>query len=41
MKYNPAGEIINVTVSLVLGFVHEALLPLQQEFHITFVQVVS
>ncbi|XP_039975094.1 tectonic-1 isoform X3 [Xiphias gladius] len=38
MKYNRAGEIVNVTVSLVLGFVHEAALPLKQEFHITFVQ---
>ncbi|XP_075902747.1 tectonic-1-like [Nelusetta ayraudi] len=38
IKYNPAGEIVNVTLSLVLGFVHAALLPLQQEFHITFVQ---
>ncbi|GAA6234230.1 tectonic-1 [Lates japonicus] len=38
MKYNPAGEIMNVTVSLVLGFGHEAALPLKQEFHITFVQ---
>lgn len=41
MKYNPAGEIVNVTVSLVLGFVRGATLPLKQEFHITFVQVVS
>ncbi|XP_019934290.2 tectonic-1 isoform X2 [Paralichthys olivaceus] len=38
MKYNPAGEIVNVSVSLVLGFVREAALPLKQEFHITFVQ---
>ncbi|XP_044061569.1 tectonic-1 isoform X2 [Siniperca chuatsi] len=38
IKYNPAGEIVTVTVSLVLGFVHEAALPLEQEFHITFVQ---
>lgn len=41
MKYNPAGEIVNVTVSLVLGYVREAALFLEQEFHITFVQVVS
>lgn len=40
MKYNPAGEIVNVTVSLVLGFVREAALHLEQEFHVTFVQVV-
>ncbi|XP_076595988.1 tectonic-1 [Chaetodon auriga] len=38
IKYNPAGEIVNVTVSLVLGFIREAALPLEQEFHITFVQ---
>ncbi|XP_031733485.1 tectonic-1 isoform X1 [Anarrhichthys ocellatus] len=37
-KYNPAGEIVNVTVSLVLGFVREAALSLEQEFHITFFQ---
>ncbi|XP_034546051.1 tectonic-1-like isoform X2 [Notolabrus celidotus] len=38
MKYSPSGEIGNVTVSLVLGFVSEAALTLEQEFHITFVQ---
>ncbi|KAJ4945957.1 hypothetical protein JOQ06_023635 [Pogonophryne albipinna] len=38
MKYSPAGEIVNVSVSLVLGFVSEAELTLEQEFHITFVQ---
>uniref|UniRef100_A0A8D3AV46 Tectonic-1-3 domain-containing protein n=2 Tax=Scophthalmus maximus TaxID=52904 RepID=A0A8D3AV46_SCOMX len=38
MKYNPAGEIVNVNASLVLGFVRGAALPLKQEFHITFVQ---
>ncbi|KAM7000790.1 tectonic-1 [Tautogolabrus adspersus] len=38
MTYNPAGEILNVTVSLVLGFVNEAAWTLKQEFHITFVQ---
>ncbi|XP_071313644.1 tectonic-1-like isoform X3 [Trachinotus anak] len=32
------GEIVNVSVSLVLGFVREAALPLKQDFHITFVQ---
>lgn len=40
MKYNPAGDIVNVTVSLVLGFVREAALWLEQEFHIVFIQVV-
>ncbi|XP_040904647.1 tectonic-1-like isoform X2 [Toxotes jaculatrix] len=38
MKYSPAGEITNVTASLVLGFVRAATLPLRQEFQITFVQ---
>lgn len=41
IKYNTTGEIVTVTVSLVLGFVREAALTLEQEFHITFVQVVS
>lgn len=39
LKYNPAGEIVNATVSLVLGFVRDAAMSLQQEFHIKFVQV--
>uniref|UniRef100_A0A3Q3VKK7 Tectonic-1-3 domain-containing protein n=1 Tax=Mola mola TaxID=94237 RepID=A0A3Q3VKK7_MOLML len=38
IMYNPAGEIANVTLSVVLGFVREDALPLQQEFHIKFVQ---
>ncbi|KAI3352163.1 hypothetical protein L3Q82_020977 [Scortum barcoo] len=38
IKYNPTGEIVNVTVSLVLGFVREELLPLEQGFHVTFLQ---
>ncbi|KAM7417068.1 hypothetical protein PAMA_016938 [Pampus argenteus] len=38
MKYSPAGQIVSLMVSLVLGFVQEAALPLEQEFHITFVQ---
>ncbi|XP_029296843.1 tectonic-1 isoform X2 [Cottoperca gobio] len=38
MKYNPAGEIVNVSVSLLLGFVREGELSLEQKFHITFVQ---
>lgn len=41
MKYSPAGQIVSVMASLVLGFVGETALPLEQEFHITFVQVVS
>lgn len=38
LKYTPAGEIANVTLSLVIGFIGEAALPLQQEFQIAFVQ---
>uniref|UniRef100_A0A3B5A843 Tectonic family member 1 n=1 Tax=Stegastes partitus TaxID=144197 RepID=A0A3B5A843_9TELE len=38
MKYNPGGEIVNATASVVLGFVSEDMLPLEQEFHITYVQ---
>ncbi|XP_042349796.1 tectonic-1-like [Plectropomus leopardus] len=38
IRYNPAGEIVNASVSLVLGFIREAALTLQQEFHITFVK---
>uniref|UniRef100_UPI0037E71082 tectonic-1 n=1 Tax=Semicossyphus pulcher TaxID=241346 RepID=UPI0037E71082 len=38
MKYSPAGEIVNVSVSLVLGFVSDAVLNLEQEFHIMFLQ---
>lgn len=38
VKYSPAGEIVNVMLSLVIGFIHEAALPLQQEFQIAFVQ---
>lgn len=41
MTYNPAGEMVNVTVSVVLGFVSEGAVPLEQEFLVTFVQVVS
>ncbi|KAM4625944.1 tectonic-1 [Polymixia lowei] len=36
--YNPAGEIVNVTASLVLGTVRGDTLPMEQDFHITFVQ---
>lgn len=38
VKYNPAGEIVSVTVSLVLGFVQEAPLPLGQTFQIKYFQ---
>ncbi|CAB1451086.1 unnamed protein product [Pleuronectes platessa] len=38
MKYNPAGKIVNVSVSLILGFVRETALSLKQEFQITFLQ---
>jgi len=39
LKYNPAGEIVNVSASVVLGPVRGVLLTLEQEFSITFVQV--
>ncbi|KAG7248209.1 hypothetical protein CRUP_007082 [Coryphaenoides rupestris] len=39
LKYNPAGEIVNVSASLVLGPVRGVMLTLEQEFSITFVQV--
>lgn len=39
VKYSSAGEILNVKLSLVIGFIHESELPLQQEFQIAFFQV--
>lgn len=41
VSYSPEGQILNVSGSLVLGFVSEVDLPLKQEFQITFVQVQS
>ncbi|XP_028272264.1 tectonic-1-like [Parambassis ranga] len=38
IKYGPAGQIVNATVSLVLGFVREAMLPLEQHFRVMYVQ---
>ncbi|XP_034739153.1 tectonic-1 [Etheostoma cragini] len=38
IKYDPAGEVVNATVSLVLGFVRAAAPSLEQEFQITFAQ---
>lgn len=40
IKYNPQGKIENATVSVVLGFVTEAVLHLEQEFQVTYIQVV-
>ncbi|CAK6977854.1 tectonic-1-like [Scomber scombrus] len=40
MKYSPDGQIVDVMVSLVLGFVQNTALPLEQEFHITFIQYI-
>lgn len=40
IKYNPHGKIDNATVSVVLGFVTEAMLPLEQEFQVMYIQVV-
>lgn len=39
VRYSPSGEITNVTLALVLGFVSGTMLTLEQEFHILFVQV--
>ncbi|KAM3612298.1 uncharacterized protein V6R79_006463 [Siganus canaliculatus] len=38
IQYNPAGEIVRVTASVVLGFARGSALSLEQEFRITFVQ---
>ncbi|XP_047441622.1 tectonic-1 isoform X1 [Mugil cephalus] len=38
IRYNPVGEIVNVTVSLLLGFVSDTMLPLEQEFQVMYVQ---
>lgn len=39
VKYSPAGEILNVTLSVVVGFLRESELPLQQHFQMVFAQV--
>ncbi|XP_072292311.1 tectonic-1-like [Eucyclogobius newberryi] len=36
VKYNPAGEIVHVAASLVLGSVQDSLMPFEQTFEITF-----
>ena len=41
VKYNPAGEIVNVSVALVLGPVNGTTLSLELQFGITFVQVLN
>ncbi|XP_030623770.1 tectonic-1 [Chanos chanos] len=38
VTYSEAGEIVNVTASFVLGAVNLSMVPVQQEFQITFVQ---
>ncbi|XP_056130764.1 tectonic-1-like [Lampris incognitus] len=38
VRYNRAGEITSVAASFVIGAISEDTLPLEQEFHITFVQ---
>lgn len=38
IKYNPHGKIENASVSVVLGFVTEAVLHLEQEFQVTYIQ---
>lgn len=39
VKYSPAGEILNVSLSVVIGFIDKSERTLQQEFQITFVKV--
>lgn len=39
VRFGDAGQIVRVMASLVLGAVDENTLPIQQEFQITFVQV--
>ncbi|XP_060764893.1 tectonic-1 [Neoarius graeffei] len=38
VRFDDAGQIVTVKASFVLGAVDEKTLPIQQEFHITFVQ---
>ncbi|XP_028316015.1 tectonic-1-like isoform X1 [Gouania willdenowi] len=38
MEYSSTGDIVNATVSVLLGFIQKTSLLLQQEFHITYVQ---
>ncbi|XP_017566735.1 tectonic-1 [Pygocentrus nattereri] len=38
VRYGEAGQIVRVAVSFVLGAVNSAMLPIQQEFQIAFVQ---
>ncbi|MEQ2176705.1 hypothetical protein GOODEAATRI_030740, partial [Goodea atripinnis] len=38
IKYNSAGEVENGSVSLVLGFISEAEVSLQQEFQVMYIQ---
>ncbi|XP_041846206.1 tectonic-1 [Melanotaenia boesemani] len=38
IKYTSAGYVVNATVSLVLGFIRQAAVLLEQEFQLTFIQ---
>ncbi|XP_051765577.1 tectonic-1 [Ctenopharyngodon idella] len=40
-RYSEAGEILNVLASFLLGAIKSATVPIQQEFHITFLQEIS
>lgn len=39
IRYGATGELVNASVSLVLGFIRDASVLLQQDFQVTFVQV--
>uniref|UniRef100_A0A672F803 Tectonic-1-3 domain-containing protein n=2 Tax=Salarias fasciatus TaxID=181472 RepID=A0A672F803_SALFA len=38
IRFGPAGELLKASLSLVLGFVREAALPLQQDFQVSYLQ---
>ncbi|KAG1970842.1 tectonic-1 [Pimephales promelas] len=40
-RYSEAGEILNVSASFLLGAIKSVTVPIQQEFHITFMQKIS
>lgn len=41
IRYSSAGEVVNASVSLVLGSVLEAAVMLKQEFQVVFIQVLK
>lgn len=40
-RYSEAGEILNVLASFLLGAIKSVTVPIQQEFHITFMRVLN